>query len=67
MDEELVHLVLSAFEDQGWPAWIDDPLNDNGHPDPEGRLDEVVHWLNRSCGDALRFRCTGRRIGWYRP
>jgi hypothetical protein len=66
LDEELCHVVLCAFQDQEWPAWIDDPVPEDGHPDPAARLENVVHWLNDACrASTLRFRCHGRRIGWY--
>lgn len=41
--------ILSAFEEDGWPRHIDDPLPRNGNPetDPKRRLNDTVKSLNR--------------------
>ena len=41
-------LVLSAFEEEGWPAYIDDPLPMKCEIAPKQRLHNVVTRLNGS-------------------
>jgi hypothetical protein len=52
-------LVLAAFEEEGWPSRIDDPLPSTSNIDPRGRLHDTIKALNRHhlhqilriCGD----------------
>jgi hypothetical protein len=39
--------VLSVFEEEGWPARIDDPLSKQPGQDPQTRLRETIRSLNR--------------------
>ena len=41
--------ILSAFEEDGWPRHVDDPLPRTGNPeaDPKRRLNDTVKSLNR--------------------
>lgn len=39
--------VLIAFEEEGWPPRIDDPLSRNGCPDHKRRLHDTIKSLNR--------------------
>jgi hypothetical protein len=59
-------LILDAFEEEGWPARIDDPLN-GGCDDPRQRLHDTVRNLNR-CQRGLRLRFlrdgSGEGICW---
>jgi hypothetical protein len=60
------HLVLCAFEDQGWPPRIVDPLGGDGHSAENGYSD-IVYWLNRPQAPWLiDFSCdgSGHGIGW---
>ena len=60
-------LILAAFEEEGWPARIDDPLPPNGDLDPRQRLRNTIVTLNRhQLAPLLHFRCdgTGRGIQW---
>ena len=41
-------LVLSVFEEQGWPKHIDDPLSPVPDIDPKRRLHSTIHCLNRN-------------------
>ena len=41
-------LVLAAFEEEGWPPRIDDPLSGGDSSDDEQRLHDVVRNLNRN-------------------
>jgi hypothetical protein len=38
--------VLSAFEEEGWPQRIDDPLRHKDEQDPKYRLKFTIHRLN---------------------
>jgi len=40
--------VLAAFEEEGWPPRIDDPLPPEPHIDPKRRLQDTIKSLNRS-------------------
>src|SRR5205807_1210480 len=40
--------ILAAFEEDGWPARIDDPLPRDGRCDPHDRLHETLKGLNRN-------------------
>jgi hypothetical protein len=41
-------LVLSAFEEEGWPKRIDDPLSPAPEIDPKRRLHSTIQCLNRN-------------------
>ena len=40
-------LVLAAFQEEGWPRRIDDPLPPRGEQHPKCRLHDTIKWLNR--------------------
>lgn len=40
--------ILSAFEEEDWPARIDDPLPPKAEQDPKRRLHDTIRNLNRS-------------------
>ena len=40
-------MVLSAFQEEGWPHRIDDPLPPQGEQGPKCRLHDTIKWLNR--------------------
>ncbi|MCA9067957.1 MAG: hypothetical protein KDA84_03490, partial [Planctomycetaceae bacterium] len=40
--------VLTAFEEEGWPARIDDPLPPHGNVNPRRRLHDTIKHLNKS-------------------
>jgi hypothetical protein len=44
---ESQELILTAFEEEGWPDVIDDPLPVEPGHDPKRRLHYTVHHLNR--------------------
>jgi len=59
--------ILTAFEEQAWPARIDDPLPTSDEPTRKARLQHVIHLLNRGQRRPLmRFvgEGTGRGILW---
>jgi len=59
--------ILSAFQEEGWPPRIDDPLPPDPEHDPKQRLRTTLKSLNRSQQQALiRFRSdgTGQGILW---
>jgi len=61
--------VLSAFEEDGWPRHIDDPLSGSGELDPKDRLRFTVRRLNAFQKQPLiRFFAdgTGQGIRWER-
>lgn len=59
--------VLAAFEEERWPARIEDPLPPCSEIERKARLQEVVQRLNRSRRlPVVRFACdaAGRGIVW---
>ncbi len=40
--------VLAAFEEEGWPVHIDDPLPPSNDQDPKRRLHDTINSLNRN-------------------
>lgn len=59
-------LILEAFEEEGWPLRIDDPLL-GGCDDPRARLHDALRQLNARLRPRLIefFRDgTGQGIGW---
>jgi hypothetical protein len=59
--------ILMAFEEEGWPPRIDDPLPHNSHIDPKRRLRDTIKSLNRKQKRGqLRFMGdgTGQGIRW---
>lgn len=59
--------VLMAFEEEGWPARIDDPLSPTANLDPRRRLHDTIKALNRNQKEnVLRFMGdgTGEGIRW---
>jgi hypothetical protein len=41
-------LILAAFEEEGWPVHIDDPLPPHPEQDPRRRLHDTINSLNRN-------------------
>jgi hypothetical protein len=41
-------LILMAFEEEGWPVRIDDPLSPHPEQDPKRRLHDTITSLNRN-------------------
>lgn len=61
--------VLAAFEEEGWPVRIDDPLPPAGDQDPKRRLHDTINSLNRNQKRSLiRFvgDGSGQGIRWER-
>ena len=59
--------ILTAFEEEGWPERIDDPLTPVGRIDPKRRLHDAIKGLNRNQKNSLiRFRGdgTGEGVQW---
>ena len=60
-------VVFEAFEEEGWPFRIDDPLPPHNGQDPKRRLHETINKLNaHQIHPLLRFRGdgTGRGVCW---
>jgi len=56
--------ILAAFQEEGWPVHIDDPLPPRPDQDPKQRLHSTVNALNRNQKSRLiRFRGDGRGEG----
>jgi hypothetical protein len=56
--------ILSAFQEEGWPEHIDDPLPGNHLIDPKIRLNDTIYRLNRTqVTPLLRFQTNGRGSG----
>lgn len=58
-------LILAAFEEEDWPAKIDDPLPPKGNMDPKRRLGDAVRRLNRhhKSEGLIEFECDGTGSG----
>ena len=57
-------LVLSAFQLEDWPEFIEDPLADDYEANPKTRLNDVVYRLNhKQIVCLIRFRVNGRGNG----
>lgn len=41
-------MILAAFQEEGWPSRVDDPLAPRSEIDPKRRLHDTVNSLNRS-------------------
>jgi hypothetical protein len=56
--------VLAAFEEEGWPVHVDDPLPPTGELDPKRRLHDTINSLNRNQKSSLiRFSGDGSGEG----
>jgi hypothetical protein len=59
--------ILAAFEEEGWPTRIDDPLPPRSDLDPKQRLHDAIRSINRNQRHRLlcfRGDGTGRGIIW---
>ncbi len=59
--------ILSAFEEESWPARIDDPLPPREEIDPKRRLHDTIKCLNRNQANRLvwfRGDGTGEGVLW---
>jgi hypothetical protein len=57
-------VILDAFEEEGWPERIDDPLPVRRDVDPRTRLHDAINRLNRcQTNRLLRFRGNGAGTG----
>lgn len=58
-------LILAAFEEEGWPPHIDDPLPGKADLEPKKRLHDAIDRLNRN-QKLVRFlgNGTGRGVRW---
>lgn len=59
--------ILAAFEEEGWPARIDDPLPPHPEQDPKRRLADTIKCLNRKqAHELIHFRGdgTGEGVFW---
>ncbi len=60
-------MILTVFEEEGWPARIDDPLPPQTDLDPRRRLHDAIKCLNRhQVNRLIRFRGdgTGEGVAW---
>jgi hypothetical protein len=59
--------VLDAFQEEGWPRSVDDPLSPVADQLPKRRLRDTIKCLNlNQAHRAIRFRGdgTGQRVSW---
>ena len=59
--------ILATFEEEGWPAHIDDPLPQEPSIDPKRRLADAIKSLNRHQKNSLVRFCgdgTGQGVLW---
>jgi hypothetical protein len=59
--------VLDAFQEEGWPRSVDDPLSPVPEQQPKRRLRDTIKCLNMNQANrAIRFRGdgTGQRVSW---
>jgi hypothetical protein len=60
-------VILSAFQEEGWPEYIDDPLPGNHGINPRTRLNDAIYRLNRkqlTCLIRFHTNGTGSGIHW---
>lgn len=60
-------MILTVFEEEGWPTRIDDPLPPQADLDPRRRLHDTIKCLNRhQVNRLIRFRGdgTGEGVAW---
>jgi hypothetical protein len=56
--------ILAAFEEEGWPSRILDPLSPRGEQDPKRRLQDTIKGLNRAQRiQLIRFEGDGKGEG----
>jgi hypothetical protein len=55
--------ILSAFEEDGWPPRIDNPLAGDGDIDGQDRMHDAVKKLNHQTNYLLHFLCDGNGLG----
>ncbi len=59
-------LILTAFQEEGWPHCIDDPLPQDGEVDPKQRLQATIKSLNRNqLVRLIRFHGNGNGLQVY--
>jgi hypothetical protein len=57
-------LILAAFEEEGWPPHLDDPLPQEANTDPKQRLQDTIKRLNRhQVNRLIHFRGDGSGTG----
>lgn len=57
-------MILSSFQEEGWPVHIDDPLPPHPNLDPKQRLHDTINSLNRSQRKSLiHFSGNGKGSG----
>lgn len=59
--------ILAAFEEEGWPSKIDDPLYYTANVDPNTRLHDAINRLNgKQINPLIRFHGdgTGKGVKW---
>jgi hypothetical protein len=57
-------LILAAFQEEGWPSGIDDPLPRRGRTDPKRRVHDAIFKLNRcQTRPLIRFAGNGNGLG----
>jgi len=62
-------LILAAFEEEGWPVRIDDPLRPSGASDHTTRLSKAIHRLNKHLNSPHIHFCSdgsGHGVRWHR-
>jgi hypothetical protein len=58
--------ILDAFQEEGWPEFIDDPIPPDGNQDPKHRLSVTIKSLNRNqLVPLLRFHGNGNGLQVY--
>jgi hypothetical protein len=55
--------VLAAFQEDGWPAHVDNPLSGDADIDARDRLHDTVRKLNRQTNQLLHFSSDGNGQG----
>jgi hypothetical protein len=55
--------ILAAFQEDGWPPRIDNPLAGHGGAGAQDRLHDAVRKLNHQASRVLRFLCDGNGEG----
>ena len=56
-------MILAAFQEEGWPAHLDDPLPGGDNQDAPDRLHDTIRRLNDQKVGLIRFLADGRGQG----
>jgi len=56
-------IILAAFQEEGWPPHIDNPLSGDSETSASERLHDAVRRLNQQRNRLIHFECDGHGEG----